>query len=490
MEMEKFINVTSVTVAGKKRLRLDFGNDESVLVYIKRFKGIEFQAEEDFWHIPADTNLKQLQESLKGLLELRAPGWRPFGSGKAKNKKQKPAAKKKRVIAASQITAKGKWSTLIVLGVIILAACFFKYYWRIYSIPSALGVVLGCVFLLAFLLVPVVPLFGAEDKIAAGKFDHTVAFFPSIFFTMIGFWLVFTYMGPWSMPVITGMAEPLYSPIGYEEIIFEHSKVHSKYLPFAAGDKGKVPIDREGLFYTLLSLYLCYQITLFGCWWLFSFVSAKPVVRFRVGMAALIAATPLLLLLATPSFIPPLTKPVNMYINNHLTNVYASIVYKAMIREDQDFIRQLAESGVDIDARNTKGNTILLELVSGNWKDKDGRYRRARFLVENGADVNAGNSKGETPFILATVNNDKETIRLLAENGADINAQDDKGRTALHNAKHFSAYHLLIELGVDVNILDNKGNSLLAETIRNPMRHAREEKRKLIDALKNAGANR
>jgi len=113
-----------------------------------------------------------------------------------------------------------------------------------------------------------------------------------------------------------------------------------------------------------------------------------------------------------------------------------------------DFVRKMAASGADLDARMTSkfnlGNTRL-------------------------------HKPGSTPFLLAAMAADAELMRLLAELGADPLATNDQGTTALMAAagvgtrspgedagteeEVLEALEVALELGADVNAYDDLGET-------------------------------
>lgn len=177
---------------------------------------------------------------------------------------------------------------------------------------------------------------------------------------------------------------------------------------FCSGDKGKILVNDDGvIFTTLLILYFIYLATLYGFWQMFFYVFNKPdQQKLRVGLAATIAAAPLLILLVKPPFIVQVLKPVNLFIiNTYLNNNYASILNNAIYKEDAALIQELVSAGIDIDVKNKKGTTALLEVLykwpeatqdSGNRKT----FKKAKILLGNGANASVQDRWGNTPFLM------------------------------------------------------------------------------------------
>ncbi|MDG2292657.1 MAG: ankyrin repeat domain-containing protein [Phycisphaerales bacterium] len=89
-------------------------------------------------------------------------------------------------------------------------------------------------------------------------------------------------------------------------------------------------------------------------------------------------------------------------------------------------IRALAESGLDVNARDANGFTPLFYAVTQRSSDT------AKVLIDAGADVNARIEVADMPVLSsALANPDPEMIPLLIRSGADVNATSWGGATAL-----------------------------------------------------------
>jgi uncharacterized protein len=108
-------------------------------------------------------------------------------------------------------------------------------------------------------------------------------------------------------------------------------------------------------------------------------------------------------------------------------------------------LETLIEAGVDVNQFNSSGlnllhlTTDLPDILS--------------FLIGEGADVNlTSRNSGATPLIMATRDNQVESMRILLEAGADTEIVDARGNTAInYTYPNMNKLKLLVEAGADVN---------------------------------------
>ena len=93
---------------------------------------------------------------------------------------------------------------------------------------------------------------------------------------------------------------------------------------------------------------------------------------------------------------------------------------------DIDALKEAIAAGIDLDARDALGETLLHYAAS--W----GGAESVRVLLDAGADVNVLSHNGQTPlFNVVVCNGDAETAALLIAAGCNLNVKDWQGVTVL-----------------------------------------------------------
>ncbi|MFP9129848.1 ankyrin repeat domain-containing protein [Niallia sp. BSM11] len=85
-------------------------------------------------------------------------------------------------------------------------------------------------------------------------------------------------------------------------------------------------------------------------------------------------------------------------------------------------------------------------------------------FIEKGIDINSVDQEGRTAAMVATYNNDPETVKLLIENGADVNIQDNmKNNPFLYAGAegYLEIVKLTINAGADPKLVNRFGGTAL-----------------------------
>jgi ankyrin repeat protein len=111
-------------------------------------------------------------------------------------------------------------------------------------------------------------------------------------------------------------------------------------------------------------------------------------------------------------------------------------------RGDVTTLVELLDSGLDVQCRNTAGDTLLMLAAY------HGHEAVVTLLLERGADPGAVNAEGavqasRSPLMYAAMYNHAQLTGLLLEHGADPRRRDREGKTALDLAREMRAVHTL-----------------------------------------------
>ncbi|MHC4154047.1 MAG: ankyrin repeat domain-containing protein [Planctomycetota bacterium] len=157
-------------------------------------------------------------------------------------------------------------------------------------------------------------------------------------------------------------------------------------------------------------------------------------------------------------------------------------LHKAILQGDTDKVRQLVESGTDVDTRDKLGWTASFWALSAKQKgvfeyllnkganvtaktnggltllhqaSKAGSVEIVKQLMAKGADVSVKDKDGQTPLQCAASEGHKEVVKLLVAKGADVNVTAKNGKHPLGDAAlagHEDVVRLLIASGAEVNL--------------------------------------
>lgn len=118
--------------------------------------------------------------------------------------------------------------------------------------------------------------------------------------------------------------------------------------------------------------------------------------------------------------------------------------------EPDELAREVITRGADVNAR---GKGVRSALAEALWMEMP---EMAKLLLAGGADPNAADAEGETPLHIAARHGQTDIVRRLIDAGADLDAMDKVKWTPLRRAVWMNrgeVVRLLIDKGADVDIL-------------------------------------
>ncbi len=84
----------------------------------------------------------------------------------------------------------------------------------------------------------------------------------------------------------------------------------------------------------------------------------------------------------------------------------------AAFEYDLVLVKELLESGVDVNSRDSHNSTAL------EYAAEFGQTEMVKLLIESGAEVNTSNNDGDTPLYCAGDNGQTEIEKMLRDAGA------------------------------------------------------------------------
>jgi ankyrin repeat protein len=128
----------------------------------------------------------------------------------------------------------------------------------------------------------------------------------------------------------------------------------------------------------------------------------------------------------------------------------ASELHDAARSGDVDQVRQLLDSGANLEDRDQVQQTPLLAAALTN------QTAVVEELIKRGANVMARNNRGLTPLHAAAYSGDLEAVRLLIEAGAQVNDADDKFKVTplivAAEENHLDIVQFLLDHEADVTL--------------------------------------
>lgn len=94
-------------------------------------------------------------------------------------------------------------------------------------------------------------------------------------------------------------------------------------------------------------------------------------------------------------------------------------------KSELPFLEKLIEHGCDVQYKNNNDQSVLFQTND---------VALCQFLMDQGVDVNAKDNGGNTILMNAVAQNNAELVQLYLDAGADTNHQNNKGETAYHIA--------------------------------------------------------
>jgi ankyrin repeat protein len=119
-------------------------------------------------------------------------------------------------------------------------------------------------------------------------------------------------------------------------------------------------------------------------------------------------------------------------------------------------VKELLDSGTDINARNEKGRTPFYVAILENQVDV------VNLLISRGADVRAADQNGWQPVHAAAFVGSANILQLLKAKGADLNAVSSSGTMPIHIAAESgqnTALLYLLSSGAQIDAFDGAGNT-------------------------------
>ena len=135
-----------------------------------------------------------------------------------------------------------------------------------------------------------------------------------------------------------------------------------------------------------------------------------------------------------------------------------SLLHEALSGHKWDIAEFLINEGIDINLKDSGGNTALHYLCDDNSTDYNEVFKLIKILLDKGANINMQNKKGHTPLINATAKSNGQwfdIFRLLLDYNPDIYIQNKAGMSCIILSKQIRdlagdprTYNYLVEKGL------------------------------------------
>ena len=122
---------------------------------------------------------------------------------------------------------------------------------------------------------------------------------------------------------------------------------------------------------------------------------------------------------------------------------------------DVEQVKRWLSEGAEVNGRNNKGNTALMNAARKGWVEA------VEVLLEAGAAVDLLNEKGVGVNMMVARGHSSICVDKLIAAGMDPFLRDDRDRTGLMVATHPDVVRSLVKLGLSVHDVDKNGQGAL-----------------------------
>lgn len=119
-----------------------------------------------------------------------------------------------------------------------------------------------------------------------------------------------------------------------------------------------------------------------------------------------------------------LNEPASQIINTRDATTGQTALYIVIDRRDTLWLEFLVQKGANVNVRDAKGTSPLMEAVNLGWNDG------VSYLIKSGARIDDSDDTGASPLIIAVHRRDVAMARTLLTAGANPDRPDNSGRSA------------------------------------------------------------
>lgn len=144
------------------------------------------------------------------------------------------------------------------------------------------------------------------------------------------------------------------------------------------------------------------------------------------------------------------------------SDIRKKLLLSAAEAGQEKVVQMLIETGVDIDARNARGQTALYCAIYSEHE------AIVRLLLDNGPDIEARAKTGWNSLWLAAQNRQTRIVKLLLDSGADTEVRvGTEGKTPLSwaiDANYSALVNLMLDYNAQVDCVDESGRTPLSSS--------------------------